>query len=190
MEGPITLGGLQRLQQLAQPASAVRCLRAREHEAERCRVAALCREQQRTPALRGSRPRVGFGLEQQRRALRAVVRRRGREDGQHEWRPPARICLRQQRRRGGEQRARDVGMPAQSGKRCGHGPGLEQGIHLIGGAGMCCRVQFGEASRGGLLRGESRHAPERAVPPWVGRTQPAEAIPNESGGKNTAETSL
>ena len=116
MEGPITLGGLQRLQQLAQPASAVRCLRAREHEAERCRVAALCREQQRTPALRGSRPRVGFGLEQQRRALRAVVRRRGREDGQHEWRPPARICLRQQRRRGGEQRARDVGMPAQSGK--------------------------------------------------------------------------
>ena len=116
VEGPITLGGLQRLQQLAQPASAVRCLRAREHEAERCRVAALCREQQRTPALRGSRPRVGFGLEQQRRALRAVVRRRGREDGQHEWRPPARIRLRQQRRRGGEQRARDVGVPAQSGK--------------------------------------------------------------------------
>ena len=62
VEGPVTLGGLQRLQQLAQPAGTVRCLRAREHEAKRRRVAALCREQQRTPALRSSRPRVGFGL--------------------------------------------------------------------------------------------------------------------------------
>jgi hypothetical protein len=167
VEGPVTLGGLQRLQQLAQPAGAVRCLRAREHEAERRRVAALCREQQRTPALRGGRPWVGFGLEQQRRALRAVVRRRRREDGQHERRPPARIRLGQQRRRGGEQSTRDVGVSAQSGKvqrcvrlcsqRCGHGPGLEQGVHLIGGAGMCCRVQFGEASRGLLRLRESRH---------------------------------
>ena len=60
-------------------------------------------------------------------------------------------------------------MPAESGKvqcairlcgqRCGHSPGLEQGVHLTGDASMRCRMQFCESS-GSLLRRESWHGSE------------------------------